>query len=150
MGQPRNLVCDQDIDRSFDQIAAILRARPFDLLQRATTSAAARATSMSAGLRVEIAGFEVGVSVRLLIRRVREELTPAGIEPSLLVELSWDAISKPSLFPSMLAELRVSPLSANQTHLEIRGTYWTPMGPLGVALDAAIGHRIAEASVNHF
>ncbi len=47
----------------------------------------------------------------------------------------------------MSGELAVYPLSATETQLEFAGTYEPPLGALGDALDAAIGHRIAEASV---
>ena len=150
MSQPHALSCHQGVDRPYDPVAALLRGRPFELLQRATTAAAARAASAAANLRVEVAGVDLGVNVRLWIRNVRDTQTDAGASPALCVELSWEAVRTPALFPAMLAQLLAWPLSPSKTQLEIRGAYWTPLGPLGSAIDAAIGHRIAEAAVQHF
>ena len=50
----------------------------------------------------------------------------------------------------MSAELRVYPLSFTETQVELVGNYDPPMGALGTALDAVLGHRIAEASVHRF
>jgi hypothetical protein len=41
-------------------------------------------------------------------------------------------------------------LTATETQLDFAGRYQPPLGPLGSVLDAAIGHRIAEASVHRF
>jgi hypothetical protein len=47
-------------------------------------------------------------------------------------------------------ELSAWPLSSTETQLEIVGEYRPPMGVVGKAMDAAVGHRIAEASVHSF
>jgi hypothetical protein len=65
--------------------------------------------------------------------------------PTLRIELTWEAIRNPALFPSMLAELVIRPLSSRETQVEIQGSYWLPLGAFGSAFDAAIGHRIASA-----
>jgi hypothetical protein len=150
MTQPRTVRCCKKVDRPFDPVAAVLCGEPSALLQRATTSAAARAASLAANLHVEVMGLEVGVNVRLSVRRVRRIETDDGQSSTISVELTWEAIRSTGLFPSMLAELTARPRSAGDTQLEMVGAYWTPMGPLGAAIDAALGHRIAEASVQHF
>jgi hypothetical protein len=50
----------------------------------------------------------------------------------------------------MNAELWVYALTSTETQLDFKGQYEPPLGPLGTAIDAAIGHRIAEASVHRF
>jgi hypothetical protein len=50
----------------------------------------------------------------------------------------------------MSAELSAWPLSASETQLEIEGVYEPPLGVVGTAIDTAVGHRIAEASVYRF
>ncbi|MGD0526293.1 MAG: hypothetical protein ABSE49_14170, partial [Polyangiaceae bacterium] len=52
--------------------------------------------------------------------------------------------------PSMQLELSTWALSSTETQLEIVGEYRPPLGVVGNALDAAVGHRIAEASVHRF
>jgi hypothetical protein len=150
MGEPRAVGCYEYVTRSYDDVSTLLRREPLELLQRATTSASARAQSLATSMRVELAGLEVSVDVRLCIRRIRDHETLAGVLPALRIEFSWEAIHSPALFPSMLAELLVWPLSTRVTQIEIHGSYWTPMGPLGTAIDIAVGHRIAEATVHRF
>ena len=50
----------------------------------------------------------------------------------------------------MQAELSIYPLTASETQLDFRGQYEPPLGVLGSAIDAAVGHRIAEAAVHRF
>ena len=44
----------------------------------------------------------------------------------------------------------VGPITSTETQLDFGGGYEPPMGPLGGALDAMIGHRIADASIHRF
>ncbi len=46
--------------------------------------------------------------------------------------------------------LTVYPLTATETQLNVLGRYDTPLGVVGSAVDALVGHRIAEASVHRF
>mgnify|MGYP003471506271 FL=1 len=64
--------------------------------------------------------------------------------------LSGRSKHRPGLFPHMKARLQVYPLSTTETQLELEGVYDPPLGLLGDALDALVGHRIAEASVLQF
>jgi hypothetical protein len=50
----------------------------------------------------------------------------------------------------MNAELSFYRLTDTETQFEFKGFYQPPLGPLGKAIDAVIGHRIAEASVHQF
>jgi hypothetical protein len=50
----------------------------------------------------------------------------------------------------MEATLAVYPLSSEETQIDLHGRYRPPLGVLGNAVDALIGHRIAEASVLRF
>ncbi len=47
-------------------------------------------------------------------------------------------------------EGRIYPITATETQLDFNGLYEPPLGPLGKAVNAIIGHRIAEASVHRF
>jgi len=48
----------------------------------------------------------------------------------------------------MNARLSVYALTARETQLDFLGQYEPPLGLLGGAMDAVVGHRIAEASVH--
>lgn len=150
MSEPGMVGCYQHVKRPYEDVAARMRRDPLDLLQRATTTASARARSLATSLRVEVAGLEICVDVRLYVRRVRDKKDDAGASPGLCLDVTWEALKNPALFPSMLAELSVWPVSECETQIDFKGAYWAPMGPLGAAIDAALGHRIAEAAVHRF
>ena len=44
----------------------------------------------------------------------------------------------------------VYPLSAHETQIDLHGRYRPPLGVVGDAVDALVGHRLAEASVLRF
>jgi hypothetical protein len=50
----------------------------------------------------------------------------------------------------MKADLSIYPITATETQLDFNGLYEPPLGPLGKAVNAIIGHPIAEASVHRF
>jgi hypothetical protein len=50
----------------------------------------------------------------------------------------------------MKAGLSIYPITATETQLDFAGRYKPPLGPLGKAMNAMVGHRIAEASVQRF
>jgi hypothetical protein len=66
------------------------------------------------------------------------------------LQLEWQAAKMPSLFPLMKAELSIYPLTASETQLDFSGLYEPPLGAVGKALNAIVGHRIAEVSVHRF
>jgi hypothetical protein len=149
MSDPHVVGCYDYVKRPFDGVRALLRREPLELIQRATTSATVRGRSLAISLHVDVAGIALGVDVRLHIRRIYDEML-SGVLPALRVELAWEAIEHPALFPTMLADILVWPLSARETQVEVQGSYWHPLGRLGDALDAAVGHSIAQATVHRF
>jgi hypothetical protein len=66
------------------------------------------------------------------------------------IPLTWEATGTPGLFPRMEADLVIAELGSDVTQLSFRGTYRTPLGKIGAALDRAVLHRIAEGSVKTF
>jgi hypothetical protein len=50
----------------------------------------------------------------------------------------------------MKADLSIYPLTATETQLDFKGLYEPPLGLLGKAVNAMVGHRIAEVSVHRF
>jgi len=148
--QSRTLRCYEYVNRPYDAVRTLLRDRPLELLRRATTSAVARTRELAGNLRVDVGGVEIAVEVSLHIRGVREEAGVAGVSPVTHVNIGWEATRTPSLFPLMSADLSAWPLTSSETQLAIEGDYTPPLGVVGVAFDAAVGHRIAEAAVHRF
>jgi hypothetical protein len=70
--------------------------------------------------------------------------------PATRLQLEWEAAKMPRLFPLMKADLFIYPITATETQLDFEGLYEPPLGPLGKAVNAMVGHRIAEASVHRF
>jgi hypothetical protein len=134
----------------YDAVRKVLRERPLDIFRRATTSAAKRSHSVGATLHAAFAGVDIGIDVRVQMQEMRDEEGIAGLSPMTRISLAWEADRATALFPVMNAELSFWPLTSTETQLEIAGTYRPPFGLLGGALDATIGHRIAEAAVHRF
>lgn len=68
---------------------------------------------------------------------------------SIAFPIRWRASGATQLFPHMDAELVLSSLG-DSTHIEFRGVYTPPMGPVGALLDRVAMHRLAEATVRNF
>ena len=66
------------------------------------------------------------------------------------IPFAWEATGTPGLFPKLDADLIVAAVGPELSQIAMRGTYAPPLGPLGRALDRAVLHRVAEASVKSF
>jgi len=149
MKEPRVRIY-QYVNRSYGAVRELFRLQAQELFQRATTSAAARASALAANLHASLGGVDVGVDVRIHVQSVRDEVGVAGMSPVTHVALAWEALRAPALFPVMNAQLSVWPLTASETQLEIEGAYRPPLGVAGSVIDAAVGHRVAEAAIHRF
>ncbi len=69
--------------------------------------------------------------------------------PAMAMTIVWHA-KKTTPFESLRAQLTVYPLSDDETELELHGWYTPPLGVLGSAADALVGHRLVEATVHRF
>lgn len=138
------------VNQPYATVRQTLHGGAKEIFLRATQSAASRASSVAAGLRVEVGGLEVAADVAITVYRVEDvEQGPLG-GPATEVELEWEAAQMPGLFPLMSARLWAYALTGTETQLDFDGIYQPPLGLVGAALDAAVGHRIAEASVHRF
>lgn len=97
----------------------------------------------SAGLtRVGVAG--VSKLVRVQVRKLSWADGVAGLA------LRWEATGVGGgLFPVLDADLRLAPAGKGAV-LTIAGAYRPPLGSLGDALDRAILHRVAVATIRRF
>jgi hypothetical protein len=67
-----------------------------------------------------------------------------------ILPLRWRAAGGQGRFPALDADLEVAPLGASATQLSISARYVPPMGAVGRAMDRALLHRVAEATVKDF
>ena len=137
--------CYDYVNQPYSRVRDTLLANPHYVFRHATAAAAAH----SATLHVRLGAIDVGTDVAIQIAVATHDKTAFGA-PATQLTLGWSAVNNPRLFPTMVATLSMFPLTATETQLEIEGHYTPPMGKVGEAIDAALGHRIAEASVSRF
>ncbi|MDP2322307.1 MAG: hypothetical protein Q8O42_23570 [Acidobacteriota bacterium] len=145
---PRQEIRSYDyVNHPYAKVREALIADPGEIFRAATRTAAVRARSVAAELRLTIAGVDVAAEVIVSIGAITDEAGLLG-GPLTRIPVSWEAAKHPQLFPLMSAELTVYPLTATETQLDFLGHYDPPLGVVGGAMDALVGHRIAEASVH--
>lgn len=138
------------VNRPYGQVRDALQADPREVFRSATRAAADRARSVAAELRANIAGVDVAAEVVISVGEIRDVPAGPASGPVTRIQLEWEAARRPGLFPLMDGELSVYPLTATETQLDFAGRYEPPLGAVGGAIDAVVGHRIAEASVHRF
>jgi hypothetical protein len=75
---------------------------------------------------------------------------PYRTPSKILLPMTWRATGVERLFPQLDADLEVAALGPARTQLSISARYRPPMGAVGRALDRALLHRVAEATVKDF
>ena len=150
MSQGQRIRSFDYVNHPYAQVRDALRKSPEAVFQSATKAAASRANALASELRIDVGGIKLAADVAIVVKEIVE--TPAsGLSgPSTTIRLEWSAVTLPHLFPFMQAELSLYPLTASETQLDFAGAYQPPLGVLGGALNALVGHRIAEGSVHRF
>jgi hypothetical protein len=93
----------------------------------------------------------VRVGTAGLSRLVRVQARELSGTNSAGLAIRWEAIGPGGgLFPVLDADITLIPAGAGTTLLTLVGTYRPPLGALGEALDRAILHRIAAATMRNF
>jgi hypothetical protein len=150
MTKDRHIRVFDYVNFGYAQVRDALRADTLGVLSRATKSAAARAEAVAVQLHVNVAGIEVGKDIDLSVGKITEDSSHRAHTTVTRLPLEWKARESAQLFPMMHAELSIYPLTATETQLDLSGHYEPPLGVLGGAMDAVVGHRIAEASLHRF
>jgi hypothetical protein len=96
---------------------------------------------------------EVGFA--LDTRRIDKEIEiglgePYRLTSKTLLPMTWRATGPELLFPHLDADLEVAALGSRRTQLSISARYRPPLGAFGLALDRAMLHRVAEATIKDF
>ncbi|HZX41460.1 MAG TPA: hypothetical protein VFE93_06435 [Myxococcaceae bacterium] len=146
MAESREVRCYDYVTVPYDRVRELLRSDAAGIFARATATASDRARELLATLRLNVGPVEVGVDVRLEIADVTDEVTATG-DPRTRLDFTWQATQSAGFFPTMEATLSAYPLSPGETQLDLHGRYRPPLGAVGSAIDAAVGHRVAEATV---
>jgi hypothetical protein len=143
----RSLCVYDYVDSPYDDVTRLLAEDAADILQSATEAASQHADEVVARLTVEVGGFEVGRDVQIQVGAFE----PVGIT-HVRVPLRWHARDRAALFPAMDAalEVRVVPVEQARTQIILIGSYEPPLGRMGAAMDAAVGHHVVESTVHRF
>ena len=150
MGKGREIRCYEYVNHPYERVRDALSLGTVTVFQHATKAAASRAHSVASELRVNVAGIQVGTDIAISVNKIEERAGQGVSEPSTRLHFEWEAAKSPRLFPFMQAELAIYPLTASETQLDFTGRYQPPLGAVGSALDALVGHRIAQVSVHRF
>jgi hypothetical protein len=150
MSQGREIRCYDYVNHPYAQVRDELSKDALAVFQSATKAAASRARSVASELRVDIGGIRVEADIRIAVKNIEEKVSEALSAPVTRLQVEWEAATMPRLFPLMKAEISIYPLTTTETQLDFSGFYEPPLGALGKAANAIIGHRIAEVSVHQF
>ncbi|MGA3203879.1 MAG: hypothetical protein ABSF12_15435 [Bryobacteraceae bacterium] len=146
----REIRCFDYVNHPYARVRDALTKDAPALFRAATRAAASRAHSLASELRIDLGGIGVEADINISVQNIEERVSEASSAPVTRMQIEWEAATMPRLFPLMKAELSVYPLTATETQLDFQGVYEPPLGPLGKAMNAIVGHRIAEASVHRF
>jgi hypothetical protein len=132
-----------DLDVPFDEARVALLADPATWLPGLVEE-----TDEAGVHRLTSVGFGLGLHFR---KRVEVEIDePLQVPGRTVVPLRWTTGAEHSPLPAMEGDLELAPFGPGASHLAMSGRYTPPYGGLGEALDRALLHRVAEATVRDF
>lgn len=150
MSKGRKIRCYDYVNHPYGQVRDALSKDALAVFQSATKAAATRARLIASELRVEMGGIGIQADIIISIKKIDEKAAEDMAGPITRLQLEWQAAKITSLFPLMKAELSIYPLTGTETQLDFSGSYEPPLGAVGKAVNAIVGHRIAEVSVHRF
>lgn len=134
------LHCATTIEDAYPAVAAVLEEGPLAWLPEVALAPEAYTTELG-----------IGGPGRRVGRRVL--VTPGRVQPfahGVAVPVEWRAAEHPELYPTLSGWLRLEPAGPAACRLRFDAHYQPPAGRLGAAVDRAVLHRVAEASVQEF
>ena len=137
------------VNHPYEPVRDLLLKEAPRIFAGATKVAETRAGEIVSSLSIDIKGIQISKDITIKVRSFQERPGPK-LTHVLHIGLDWEAKESPGLFPVMKADLSLYPLSSTETQVDLTGHYEPPMGALGGVIDAALGHRLAEASVHRF
>jgi hypothetical protein len=150
MRKGRKIRCYDYVNHPYEQVRDALSKDAPAVFEAATKAAASRAQSIASELRVDMGGIRIETDIRVSVNNIEVKDREVMSGPATRLHLEWEAARLPRLFPLMKADLSIYPITATETQLDFNGLYEPPFGPLGKAVNAMVGHRIAEVSVHRF
>ena len=142
--------CYDYVNHPYEQVRSALSKDAAGVFQAATKAAASRAQSIASELRIDIGGIGIQTDIQVSVEKIEVKPRKDRSGPVTRLQLEWGAARMANLFPLMKADLSIYPITATETQLDFDGFYEPPLGPLGKAMNAVVGHRIAEVCVHRF
>jgi hypothetical protein len=135
-----------ELELPFDEVEQALLTDPGSWLPGMATEAG----DQGERLLVDV-GFEV-VSDRRVDREVQIEIgEPVSVRPeTTMLPIAWKAKHGVGPVPQLDADIEIATLGPTRTQLSMSARYRPPLGMIGRALDKALMHRVAEATVKDF
>jgi hypothetical protein len=150
MSKGRKIRCYDYVNHPYEQVRSALSKDAPAVFQSATKIAASRAQSIASELRIDIGGVGIQADIRVSVKNIEVKERQGMSGPKTRLQLEWEAAKMAHLFPLMKADLFIYPITATETQLDFNGFYAAPLGPLGKAMNAMVGHRIADLCVHRF
>jgi hypothetical protein len=151
MSKGRDIRAFDYVNQPYERVRDALDAGALAIFQRATKLAEERGNDLLSSLKVHVAGLDISKDIAIRVGKPTEERTAhSELTRVTRIPVEWEAADEPQLFPEMKGEIAIYPLSFTETQVELTGHYHAPLGLLGSAVDAIVGHRLAEASVHGF
>lgn len=140
----------EQVRDALSQVRDALSKDALWVFQSAAKAAASRAESVASELRVDIGVIGIEADIHISVKNIQVKDREGMSDPVTRMQLEWEAATLPRLFPLMKADLFIYPLTSTETQLDFKGIYEPPFDAVGKAVNALVGHRIAEASVHRF
>jgi hypothetical protein len=150
MSKGREIHCYDYVNHPYERVRDALRKDAPAVFELATKAAASRVQSIASELRIDMGGIRIEADIRVSVKKIEVKDHEVLSGPATRLHLEWEAARMPRLFPLMKADLSIYPITATETQLDFNGLYEPPLGSLGKAVNAMVGHRIAEVSVHRF
>jgi hypothetical protein len=135
-----------ELQLPFEEVERALLADPGSWLPGMATEAGDQGEQ----LLVDV-GFELGNDHRV-DREVQIEIgEPVSVRSkTTMLPIAWKAKHGIGPVPQLDADIEIATLGATRTQLSMSARYRPPLGMIGRALDKALMHRVAEATLKDF
>lgn len=134
-----------ELDLPFEKVRAALFADPASWVP----GIAREADDRSQRLMAEV-GFDVDQGHRIDKEVEIEVGEPYVLPAKALLPITWTARGAERVFPRLDADIEIASLGTSRTQLSMSARYRPPLGVVGRALDKALLHRVAEATIKDF
>ena len=135
-----DLFLETQIDHDYEPLAALLRGDPERWLPGAER--------MGEQLIFEVGLGPSGRRVQRKVQAMLSRVQPFG--HGVAVHVEWRALRRPELYPTLAGALRLERAGPGRCRLAFDATYRPPAGRVGMAIDQALMHRVAETSLRDF